>query len=289
MFKVPMQFIILFSGAMVFVFYLFTQPPLFFNTPVIDQVKTTAHAGEWTALERKYAGAFERQRGAALDYIAALDAEQNIEAKREGLRQAARETAQVRDDAKHLVAKAVPSAELKDTDYVFLGFVVKYIPKGIVGLLVAVILCAAMSSIASELTALGSTTMLDFYQRMRRTPVSEDRALFLSKLFTALWGVLAVAFAGFAALIDNLIEAVNILGSLFYGTMLGLFLVGFFVRRIGSTATLIGAILAEALVLGLFFASDLGFLWYNVVGAVAVVVFGALLQPIVGTPRATPA
>jgi len=285
MFKVPMQFIILFSGVMVFVFYLFTQPPLFFNTPVLDQVEATPHAAELHALEREYGQAFERQRSAALGYIAALDASRDVDAQRQVLRDAAHDADQVRDRAKHLIAKAVPTAELKDTDYVFLGFVIQYVPVGLVGLLIAVIMCAAMSSIASELTALGSTTTLDLYQRIRGKPVESERGLLISKLFTALWGVLAVGFASFAALLDNLIEAVNILGSLFYGTLLGLFLVGFFLRKITGTPTLIAAFLAEALVLGLFFASNLGFLWYNVVGAGAVVGFAIVLQPFVGTPR----
>lgn len=284
MFKVPMQFIILFSGAMVFVFYLFTQPPLFFNTPVLDQVAATPHAGEMRELEVEYSRSFDRQRSAALGYIAALDASAEVDAKRQSLRDAAHDANEVRDRAKQLIAKAVPTAELKDTDYVFLSFVIKYVPPGLVGLLIAVILCAAMSSIASELTALGSTTTLDLYQRLLGKPVSEVRGLWISKLFTAMWGLLAMAFASFAALIDNLIEAVNILGSLFYGTLLGLFLVGFFLRKISSTPVLIAAILAEAIVLALFFASDLGFLWFNVVGAAAVVVIALVLQPLLGSP-----
>jgi solute:Na+ symporter, SSS family len=282
MFKVPMQFIILFSGAMVFVFYLFTQPPLFFDRPVIAQVAATPYARDFLDLSAEYTRKFERQREAAFGYIAALDAETDVEAKRQALRDAAHEADAVRARAKQLIGKAVPSAELKDTDYVFLGFVVKYVPNGLVGILIAVILCAAMSSIASELTALGSTTMLDLYQRMFGKPATERRALLLSKLFTAAWGVLAVGFASFAALIDNLIEAVNILGSLFYGTMLGLFLVGFFMRKITSTPVLVAAFLAEAVVFGLFLGSNLGFLWYNVVGAACVVVFAWLLQPVLG-------
>jgi Na+/proline symporter len=235
-------------------------------------------------LEREYATAFDRQRAAALGYIGALDASTEVDAKRQALRDAAHDANAVRDRAKHLIAKAVPTAELKDTDYVFLAFVIKYVPPGLVGLLIAVIMCAAMSSIASELTALGSTTTLDLYQRVLGKPVSDARGLWVSKLFTALWGLLAMAFASFAALIDNLIEAVNILGSLFYGTLLGLFLVGFFMRKISSTPVLIAAILAEAIVLALFFASDLGFLWFNVVGAAAVVVVALILQPLIGKP-----
>ena len=278
MFKVPMQFIILFSGAMLFVFYLFTQPPLFFNTPVLDQVAATPHAGELRELERRYTAAFDAQRNAALGYVAALDADSGEAQAAATLRAAAAESDRVRDEAKHLIARAVPSAELKDTDYVFLGFVIRYVPSGLVGLLIAVILCAAMSSTSSELAALGSTTTLDLYQRILGRPVSERRGLLISKLFTAMWGALAVSFAAFAALLDNLIEAVNILGSLFYGTVLGIFLVGFFLRRVSATPTLIGALVAQAIVLTLFFTSSVGFLWYNVVGSASVVVVASVLE-----------
>ncbi|HKP63378.1 MAG TPA: sodium:solute symporter [Polyangiales bacterium] len=278
MFKVPMQFIILFSGAMLFVFYLFTQPPLFFNTPVLDQVAATPHAGELRELERRYNAAFDAQRNAALGYVAALDADSGEAQAAATLRAAAAESDRVRDEAKHLIARAVPSAELKDTDYVFLGFVIRYVPSGLVGLLIAVILCAAMSSTSSELAALGSTTTLDLYQRILGRPVSERRGLLISKLFTAMWGALAVSFAAFAALLDNLIEAVNILGSLFYGTVLGIFLVGFFLRRVSATPTLIGALVAQAIVLTLFFTSSVGFLWYNVVGSASVVVVASVLE-----------
>ena len=272
MFKVPMQFLILFSGAMVFVFYLFTQPPLFFNAPVLGQLAAGPHAGELAALETQYAQAFARQRGAALDYVHALDAGSDAAGAHAQLREAARDTAHVREQTKALIGRALPEAEQKDVDYVFLGFVIRYVPSGLVGLLIAVILCAAMSSISAELTALGSTTTLDLFQRLRSTPLSARGGLLASKLFTALWGVLALSFAAFAALLDNLIEAVNILGSLFYGTMLGIFLVGFFLRRVGAMPVLIGAAVAEASVLGLFFGSDLGFLWYNVVGCAGVVI-----------------
>ncbi|HKU42940.1 MAG TPA: sodium:solute symporter [Polyangiales bacterium] len=282
MFKVPMQCVILFSGAMLFVFYLFSQPPLFFNTPVLEQLAAGPHAGELREVERRYDAAFQAQRAAALQYVAARG-----DATAQALRSAAADTDHVREEAKGLIHRALPQAELKDTDYVFLGYVIKFVPSGLVGLLVAVILCAAMSSIASELTALGSTTTLDLYQRLLGRPVSEQRGLWVSKLFTALWGLLAVGFASFAALLDNLIEAVNILGSLFYGTMLGIFLVGFFCKWVRATPVLIGALAAETVVLALFFTSELGFLWYNVVGAVSVVLIAIVLEALSGR-RVTP-
>jgi solute:Na+ symporter, SSS family len=291
MFKVPMQALILFSGVMMFVFYLFSAPPLFFNQGVLDKVAAGPHAGELHALEQRHAETFGQQRTAALAYAEALDGQGELEAAKQRLKLAAAEDQRVRDDAKQLIKRAQPEAELKDADYVFLGFVLRYLPSGLVGLLIAVILCAAMSSVASELTALGSTSTLDLYQRWRGEPLPPERGLWVSKLFTALWGLVAVAFASFAALLDNLIEAVNIMGSLFYGTQLGLFLVGFFVKGVGSRAVLLAALVAQASVLGLFFGSSLGFLWYNVVGSLLVVGFGLLFQrllpPSAAQPQAT--
>jgi Na+/proline symporter len=277
-FKVPMQCLILFIGVMVFVFYLFTMPPPFFNPPVLERVAATEHAPALHQLEQRYEQAWNTQRNAALAYVAALEAQPQAEGEKTTLRDAARATQNVRGEVKKLIARAVPSAELKDVDYVFLGFVMKYLPSGLIGLLIAVIFCAAMSSTASELSALGSTTTLDFYQRMRGRPADEPGSLFASKLFTAFWGLVAVAFASFAALLDNLIEAVNIFGSIFYGTVLGIFLVGFFMRRIGATPVLLAALCAQATVLTLFFTSKLGFLWYNVVGAGVVMGLGWLFQ-----------
>jgi len=199
-------------------------------------------------------------------------------AAKEELRAAAKETAAIRGEAKDLVHRALPDSDARDTDYVFIGFVLHYVPAGLVGLLVAVILAAAMSSISSELAALGTTTTIDLYKRFSRTETTAGHDLLVSKLFTAAWGVVAIAFGGFAALLGNLIQAVNILGSLFYGTMLGLFVVAFFLKRVRATPVLIGAFVAEATVLTLFFATDLGFLWFNVIGCAAVVAVSLALS-----------
>ncbi len=282
MLKIPMQFVILFTGVMVFVFYVFTPPPIFFNAPTLARVAGGAHAPALQALQARYDAAFTRQRDAATAYVAALeagDARRN-EAKAT-LRAAAADVRTVRTEAKALVARAAPDAETKDTDYVFLSFVLGHVPPGLVGLLVAVILCAAMSSTAAELTALGSTTTIDFYRRLRGTTGdSGPRDLLVSKLFTVFWGLVAVSFAAFASLLDNLIEAVNILGSIFYGTVLGLFVVAFFVPWVSATPVLAGALVAQAAVLALFFTSDLGFLWYNVIGCGVVVAIAVVLESV---------
>ena len=284
MIKVPMQFVILLTGIMVFVFYLFVRPPIFFKTPALEKVAAGPHAAELSALEGRYDAAFEKQRAAA----EAFAANGELAAKGE-LQAAAKETAAIRAEAKDLVKRALPHEDPKDTDYVFIGFVLRYVPAGLVGLLVAVILSAAMSSISSELAALGTTTTVDLYKRFSRKETSASHDLLASKLFTAAWGAVAIAFGGFAAVLGNLIQAVNIVGSLFYGTMLGLFVVAFFLGRVTATPVLVGAFVAEGTVLTLFFTTDLGFLWFNVIGCAVVVAVSVLLQALRGRPAATPA
>ncbi len=276
LFKVPMQFVILFIGVMVFVFYLFVRPPIFFNAPALDRVAAGPHAAELAVLEHRFDEAFVAQRAAAEAFVATpRDAR---ETARNDLRKAAGSMAAIRAEAKTLVKRAVPGAETKDADYVFLSFVLRYVPKGLLGLLIAVILCAAMSSTSSELAALGSTTTVDLFKRLRPRETSPRQDLIASKLFTAVWGVAAVAFASFASMLDNLIQAVNILGSVFYGTILGLFAVAFFVRRVGATPVLIAALVAQSVVAILFVASDIGFLWYNVIGCGIVVLLSSVIE-----------
>jgi Na+/proline symporter len=286
LFKIPMQFVILLLGVLVFVFYLFTPPPIFFNTSALATLERGAHAPELRALHDRYDEALSAQRAAASAYVAALEAPDGMRAAaRDALRGAAARVDALRAEAKTLVQRALPEAETKDSDYVFIGFVLRYVPSGLVGLLIAVILCAAMSSTASELAALGSTTTIDLYKRLwsRRDLPSHD--LLMSKLFTVLWGFVAVSFATFAALLDNLIEAVNILGSIFYGTVLGLFVVAFFVRRVTATPVLIAALIAQTVVAVLFFTSTLGFLWFNVIGCGLVVALSTVFELLRGGPH----
>lgn len=283
LFKVPMQFVILLIGVLVFVFYVFTQPPIFFNASTLQQIEQSEHAAALRTLQSRYDQAFEAQRAAAAAYVAALERPDGAATTAE-LRAAAARARALREEAKELVARALPNAETKDADYVFLSFVLRYVPSGLVGLLIAVILCAAMSSTSGELAALGSTTTVDLYKRLFARRESPAHDLFVSKLFTVLWGLVAVSFASFASLLDNLIQAVNILGSIFYGTILGLFVVAFFVRRVTATPVLVAALAAQAVVIVLFFASSLGFLWYNVVGCSVVVVLSFLLEALRARP-----
>jgi Na+/proline symporter len=276
LFKVPMQFVILFIGVMVFVFFLFVRPPIFFNAPALERVAAGPYASELARLEQRFDEAFVAQREAAEAFVAAApDARASA---RNDLREAAGSVTAIRAEAKDLVKRAAPGTEPKDADYVFLSFVLRYVPKGLIGLLIAVILCASMSSTSSELAALGSTTTVDLWKRLRPRVTSPHHDLVASKLFTAAWGVAAVSFASFASMLDNLIQAVNILGSVFYGTILGLFAVAFFVRRVHATPVLIAAFVAQSVVLVLFFTSDIGFLWYNVIGCSIVVLLSSLIE-----------
>ena len=272
-FKIPMQFGILFAGIMVFVFHLFIEPPVLFNAPALAAAHQSASAGELAAIEARHHAAFEARKAAAERFVVSESDTEKV-----ALAAANAELQSARTDAKALLVKAVPGAETKDTDYIFISFVLRYLPAGLIGLLVAVILCASMSSTASELSALGNTTMIDLYKRIGQRPDDAKKDLFASKAFTAMWGLIALGFASFASLLDNLIQAVNIMGSIFYGTVLGIFVVAFFIKHVTATPVLVGALVAQATVLGLFFGSDLGFLWYNVVGCGIVVVVSLVLQ-----------
>jgi solute:Na+ symporter, SSS family len=280
LFKVPMQFLILLTGLMVLVFHQFEKPPIFFNEAEWKRVAATSHAGEALRLEEAHDQAFERKRQAALVLDAALatDDPAQQEAAKVVFRQAAEASGAIHSRARALVGEALPGAETQDADYVFLSFILEWLPSGLVGLLLAVILCAAMSSSAGELAALGTTSVVDFYRRSVRKDANDRHYLRAARIFTALWGAVAVAFATFASLVDNLIQAVNIVGSLFYGTILGVFLTAFFTRRIGGTAVFVAALLSESAVIACSLLTDLGFLWWNVVGCGLVWLFAVMIQ-----------
>jgi Na+/proline symporter len=286
--KVPMQALILFVGVMVFVFYQFNPPPLSFNESELQRAYATPHAAELRDLERAHRAAFERKRAAAQSFSAALDAGDPavLDAARSRLRAAAADTAALRGQARAVVKAALPRAEASDADYIFLSFVMANLPRGVIGLLLAVILCAAMSSTASELTALGGCTVVDFYRRSVRPNAGDTHYLRVARLATGGWGVLAVVFAACASLVDNLIQAVNILGSLFYGTVLGIFLAAFFARRLRATPVFVAAILSEVLVIALWLGTHIGFLWFNLIGCAAVLLLSSALNASgLGAPR----
>ena len=285
LFKVPMQALILFVGVLVFVFYQFNPSPLFFNEAELARVAKTPRAGELRTLEAAHAAAFAREQVALGRFETALDGHDAaaLSAAEAGVRGAAADAADVRARAKRLISEAVPRAETKDADYIFITFVMNNLPRGLIGLLLAVIFCAAMSSTASELSALGQCMLVDFYKRSARPAETDAHYVRAAQLFTAGWGVLAVVFALGASLLDNLIQAVNILGSLFYGTILGIFLVAFFVRRVRATPVFVAALVSEVVVFAVWRGTSVGFLWFNVIGCAAVVGLSFALDA--ATPR----
>ncbi|HEV2095490.1 MAG TPA: hypothetical protein VGQ82_03215, partial [Chthoniobacterales bacterium] len=196
---------------------------------------------------------------------------------------------QLRDNTGKILAQAGASPKSKDSDYVFITFVLHHLPHGVVGLLVAVIFCATMSATAATLNALGSTTAVDFYQPLVRRQASDHHYVVATQVLTAAWGLVAIAVASFANLVENLIEAGNILGSVFYGSILGLFLVAFFMRHVRGSAVFFAALGAQALVFLLFATLSISYLWYNVIGCAAVLVFAALLQQTLFRDQSRPA
>lgn len=297
--KIPMQFIILFIGVMVFVFYQFFLPPVVFNKVQTDKLRQSEYAGEFEGLESQYAENFEESKSSYLEMLEAIDQEDISKETeiRSKLKELKSEQQAIREEVKELIVTNDPVAETRDTDYVFMRFVMDNLPKGIIGLLFAVIFSAAMSSTASELNALGSTSTVDLYKRSIKQGASDKHYLLSSKLFTAFWGLGAILFATYASLFENLIQAVNLLGSLFYGTILGIFLVAFFMKWVKGQAVFIAALLSQVLVLVVHFNNgdvmeanlwDIGFLWYNPIGCLSVMLFAALLQLIIPSKNTSP-
>ncbi|GMQ23982.1 hypothetical protein Aoki45_06640 [Algoriphagus sp. oki45] len=287
--KIPMQFLILFIGVMVFVFYQFTQPPVVFNKVQTEKLQESPFAPEFGKLEEDYSRSFQEGKKAYLGMLEAVEAEDETRVAefRQQIQEIKAEQNGIREEVKSLIVQNDPAAETRDTDYVFMRFVMDYLPQGLVGLLFAVIFSAAMSSSASELNALGSTSTIDLYKRSVKKEATDEHYLKSSKVFTAFWGLGAILFATYASLFENLIQAVNLLGSLFYGTILGIFMVGFFMKWIKGKAVFLAALFSQALILvihfwngvGLFgFQWDIGFLWYNAIGCIAVMAVGSIFQ-----------
>ncbi len=278
--KIPMQFSVLFIGAMVFVFFQFVQPPLFFNTVETERVQAGAYAEQYTQLEEKYADSFVVKKQIANQLVSALqtgDAEQ-VRRTQEQLMQAHQHSQEIKKQAVAVLKANNPQMDAKDTNYIFLYYVTRYLPAGLVGLVIAAIIAASMSSTSGELNALASTTIVDIYRRLFKPKETSKKMVKASRLATVLWGVYAILLAEYASRLGSLIEAVNILGSLFYGTILGIFIVAFYLKRIGGSATFYAAFIAEAAVVYCFVFTDLPFLWYNVVGCLGVVVFAWLFS-----------
>ena len=280
--KVPMQFFILFVGVMVFMFYQFEEPPMLFKQSAVRTVQESPRAAEMRDLEARYSAAFREKRDGVSLLAKALESGDAgaVASARDRVQVLQAQAESIRTEAKKLVVAVDPNMEVKDSDYVFLTFILNHLPRGVIGLLIAVIFSAAMSSIASELNALGSTTSVDLYQRLIRPRESDRHYVVASRVLTAMWGVAVIAFALFAYMVENLIEAVNILGSLFYGTILGIFLTAFLLKRVGGSAVFLGALMAEGTVIVLFCTTDIGYLWYNLIGCALVLLLSLVLQAV---------
>jgi Na+/proline symporter len=282
--KVPMQFGILLLGATVFAFYQFVAPPIFFNPVQTAKARSSADGSRFAVLEQRYrdaVGVREERARRLLHSLKGRDTQVQAEAQR-AFREASAEADAVRRQAVAMMRANDRGADPSDTNYVFLGFVVKYLPAGLVGLVLAAVFAASMSASSAELNALASATVVDVYRRLLDPEAGERRSVLVSRLATVFWGAFAIAFAQQASRLGSLVEAVNILGSLFYGTILGIFLAGFHLRRVSGTAVFMGAIVAEAAVLACYIFTSISFLWYNVLGCLAVLVFGLVFQPWVG-------
>jgi solute:Na+ symporter, SSS family len=280
--KIPMQFLILFIGVLVFVFYLFVQPPVFHNQTLKEEAMQTSQADSLLVLENQYNSLYAKKKIVVDGLVRGIqqDDKKLTEESKAAYQIIKEQEGKIRKDVKTKIAAAIPGAKTQDRDYIFLNFVLHYLPHGIIGLLLAVMFSAAMSSMASELNALASTTTVDIYKRSFKPEASPLHYLNASKYFTILWALIAMVFAALANFAENLIQFVNIVGSLFYGTILGIFLVAFYIKHVKSNAVFLAAIIAEASVLGcyFYFYEELAFLYYNIIGCVIVVVLALLFQ-----------
>ncbi len=278
--KVPMQFFILFLGAMVFAFYQFVPPPVFFNPVEIQKLRNGPYAAEFRQLETRFDTVWKMHSHRARALVAAFRAgdPQRIVSATHALRASFQRVQAVRAEILRLMERNNPRADTNDVNYVFLTFVIHYLPPGVVGLILAMVLAAAMSSTASELNALASTTVVDVYRRLVHSANTDVHLVWVSRIATIAWGALAITFALYARHLGSLVEAINILGSLFYGTILGIFLVAFRMPRVGGGATIVAAILAEAVVFYFYLFTDISWLWYNAIGCLVVVLVAPLLR-----------
>jgi len=281
LFKVPMQFMVLFVGLMVFMFYQFNPSPLHFNKANVAQIQTSEYASGYAQLEAELAGIHSQKQSTIDQMVVKMNAGVDYDSESSKVNLLLKDEQVLRDSVrtiiKQLNASGVsPQMDGEDTDYVFISFVMKHLPVGLVGLLLAVIFSAAMSTSASELNALSTTSVIDIYKRFYRPDEDDQHYLRVGKIGIVVWGAIALSFAMLASLFDNLIEAVNIIGSLFYGTILGIFVVAFFFKRIKGNAVFVAALLGEVLVVTLFVLDkngviDLAYLWLNLIGCVVVV------------------
>ncbi len=269
-FKIPMQFFILLIGVLVFIFFEFNHSPLNFNPQAVDYLEKN-HKLDFEAFKEDY-----KTLNLEKDEIQRLflDEKLNDPLILNSLQQ---KEMKIRDDVKNLIDEN-SKIEKNDKDYVFLHFILNYLPRGLIGLLIAVIICAAMSSTASELNALAATTTVDLYKRNLNVKKSEKHFLKMSKFFTITWGLIAICFASIGNLFENLIQLVNIIGSIFYGTILGIFLVAFFIKKITANSVFWAACISQIIIFFIYFKIDISYLWLNFIGAVVTILLSIIFE-----------
>lgn len=279
--KVPLQFFILLIGVFIFSFYQFHKAPAYFNLAQERAVQKSEYAADYARVKSQYDFLQEQKAAATQQMTEArhagnqarwLQLEAEIKAQQ-------KQSAAVRDSIKYYIKKANPGTDGNDTNYIFLRFVGDFLPQGLVGLIIAIIFLAAWGSIAAALNSLASCTMIDFHKKFSKKELSAEQEYRLSKWYTAGWGIFCMVISMFTYSLGNsLVEAVNVLGSWFYGTILGIFIVAIYVKRVGGHAVFIAAILSEVLVMSIHFMKIVSFLWLNLIGAVAVVLLSLLIQ-----------
>jgi solute:Na+ symporter, SSS family len=290
--KVPMQFFILLIGVMVFVFFQFNPVPLHFNPVNKEAVSKSIYAEQYQSIEKELQLLSEEKKEFNLLYIDHLNQNYDNPILRRKLNSLSEKEKDLRDEAKIIIKKVNPEAETNDKDYMFIYFILNYLPTGLIGLLLAVILSAAMSSSASGLTALASTTAIDIYKRNLKTEKSEKHYVNATRYFTLFWGIIAILFACIGTLFENLIQLVNIIGSIFYGTVLGVFLVGFYIKFIKANAVFWSAVISQITIFVIYYNTihiypngqeKLGYLWLNFIGASLTILLGLLFQSFLKT------
>lgn len=282
--KVPMQFFILLTGVMVFVFFQFNKVPLNFNPSSQIAVENSVYAPEYIALEKELEVIQDEKKTVTLKYANQLNIDADNPVLKKRIIALTEKENNLREEARALIKKV--DEEPNDKDYVFIHFILNYLPTGLIGLLLAVMFSAAMSSTASELNALSSTTVIDIYKRNLKTEKSEEHFVKASKGFTLLWGAIAILFACFGTLVENLIQLVNIVGSVFYGTILGIFLVAFFIKYVKGNAIFYAGVISQLTIFVIYYyeihvpeeADKLGYLWLNAIGTTLTIILALLIQ-----------
>lgn len=285
--KVPMQFCILLIGILVFAYYQYNTPPLFFNSLETKKLEESAYNDAYQQILKQQEVLAQEKKEIIYDLTASLDQgnEAQINLDREKLVALNAQADELRTDVIDLIKQNNPNADTNDNNYIFLSFVTSTFPKGFIGLLIAIIMLASMGATASAINSLASTTVVDIYKRFINKQASEKRYLAASRISTIGWGIFTVVIALYSSKLGNLLEAVNILGSLFYGTILGIFLVAFYVKRVGGKAVFWAAVISEILVIWIWTLDVVAFLWLNLIGCVLVIFIGLIVQA--SLPKAT--